>query len=275
MSPTERVRKPAPNVVAPETARVTYRMVERKVGDLWVDPNVQRSLKKARVGKMATGFNPDAVGVLTTSFRSATRIHIVDGQHRYRAAEAAAYEGILMTQEYHGLTIPEEAALFRLLNTTEKVTRIDQFLVACVEQDPAAVHLAAILSDEGWEVSPNSADGRLTAIASLERVYAMDPNAAKATLHVLTKAYGRTPASVQGSMLVGIGRMIAKYGTHAINLDDLAQRLAGVPGGPDALIGNARGQKLTRAGDLSTQVARIVTQLYNQRRRTSALPAWE
>lgn len=272
MSPADRVRKAAPQLVIP---RVTYRMVERKIGDLWVDPNVQRSLKKARVGKMAAEFNADALGVLTTSHRSANRIHVIDGQHRYRAAEAAKYEGVIQTMEYHGLTIPEEAALFRLLNTTEKVTRIDQFLVACVEQDPAAVHLAAILSEEGWEVSPNSAEGRLTAIASLERVYGMDPNAAKATLHVLTKAYGRVPAAVQGSMLVGLGRMIAKYGVHAINLDDLAERLAKIPGGPDALIGNARGQKLTRSGDLSTQVARIVVQLYNQRRRTSALPAWE
>lgn len=255
--------------------RVTFEMVERKVGDLWVDPNVQRGLKKARVGRMAADFQGDAVGVLTTSFRSPRRIHIVDGQHRYRAAEAAAYTGTIQTMEYHGLTIPEEAALFRLLNTTEKVTRIDQFLIACVEQDAAAVHLAAILAGEGWEVSPNTAEGRLTAIASLERVYALDPNAAKATMHVLTKAYGHRPAAVQGSMVEGLGRMIAKYGVELINLDDLAERLAKIPGGPDGLIGNARGQKLTRSGNLSTQVARIIVGLYNQRRRTTALAAWE
>jgi hypothetical protein len=255
--------------------RVTYEMVEVKVGDLWVDPNVQRSLKKARVGRMAVEFNADALGVLTTSFRSPRRIHVIDGQHRYRAAEAAAYSGKIQTMQYRGLTVPEEAALFRLLNTTEKVTRVDQFLVSCVEQNPDAVHLAAIVAEYGWEVSPNTAEGRLTAIGSMERVYAMDPNAAKATLHVLTKAYGRRPAAVQGALLVGLGRMFTKYGIDAIDLEDLSQRLAKIPGGPDALIGNARGQKLTRTGDLSTQVARIVVDLYNQRRRTTALPRWE
>jgi hypothetical protein len=253
--------------------RVTYEMVERKIGDLWVDPNVQRSLKKARVGKMAADFQPDALGVLTTSFRSPKRIHVIDGQHRYRAAEAAAYAGVIQTMEYHGLTVPEEAALFRLLNSTEKVSRIDQFLIACVEQDPAAVRLAAFLAATGWSVGSSAAEGRLSAIGSLERIFALSPEAADATLHVLTKAYGHRPAAVQGMLIEGLGRMLAKYGRD-VDLDDLAVRLAKVPGGPDGLIGNARGQALTRTGNLSKQVARVITNLYNQRRRTSALPEW-
>lgn len=253
--------------------RITHRMVERKVGDLWVDPNVQRSLKKARVTKMSADFKPDAVGVLTTSFRSPRRIHVIDGQHRYRAAEAASYTGIIQTMEYHGLAIPEEAALFRLLNTTEKVTRIDQFLIACVEQDPAAVRLAGILSDHGWKVGGSATEARLSAIGSLERVFALSPEAADGALAVLTIAYGHRAAAVQGALIEGLGRMLARYGRD-VDLDDLAKRLASVPGGPDGLVGNARGQSLTRTGNLSTQVARVITNVYNQRRRTTAVPDW-
>lgn len=263
--------KPAPRIVTHEP----YRMVERKVGDLWIDPHVQRVLKKARVDSMAKDFQADALGVLTTSFRSADRIHVIDGQHRYRACEAAHYTGVIQTMEYVGLTVPQEAALFRLLNTTEKVSRIDQFLIACVEQDPAAVRLAGYLTDHGWSVGPNASESRLSAIASLERVYAMRPEAADATLAVLTAAFGRRPAAVQGALLEGVGRMIARYWEHDIKMDDLAKRLSGIPGGPDGLVGLARGQAVTRTGNLSTQVARIVTNLYNQRRRTSALPEWQ
>jgi hypothetical protein len=253
----------------------TYRMVERKVGDLWVDPNVQRSLRKARVTRIAGSFRPDAVGVLTTSYRSPKRIHVIDGQHRYRAAEAAAYTGVIQTMEYHGLTVPEEAALFRLLNETEKVSRIDQFLIACVEQDPAAVRLAGFIADHGWSVGPSAAECRLSAIGSLERVYAISPEAADAALAVLTKAFGHRPAAVQGALIEGLGRMLARYMTdHNVNFEDLAARLAKVPGGPDGLVGNARGQQLTRTGNLSTQVARVITNLYNQRRRTTVLPEW-
>jgi hypothetical protein len=248
-------------------------MVERKVGDLWVDPNVQRTLRKARVTKMAADFRADALGVLTTSYRSPKRIHIIDGQHRYRAAESSEYTGTIQTMEYHGLTVPEEAALFRLLNTSEKPSRIDHFLVACVEQDPAATQLAGFLAATGWSVGPSAIEARLSAIGSLERVYALSPEAADATLHVLTKAYGHRPAAVQGALIEGLGRMLAKYGRD-VDLDDLSVRLAKVPGGPDGLVGNARGQALTRTGNLSKQVARVITNLYNQRRRTTALPEW-
>jgi hypothetical protein len=261
-------------MTVPTAERVTHKMVERKVGDLWVDPNVQRALQKSRVTTMAGKFQPTALGVLTTSFRSPDRIHVIDGQHRYRAAEAAAYTGAIQTMEYHGLTIPEEAALFRWLNTTQKPSRIDHFLVACVEQDPAALAIARYLADSGWSVGTGATEGRLSAIGSLERIYALSPAAAASTLHVLTAAFGHRPAAVQGALLEGIGRMIARYGQD-VDLTDLAKRLAGVPGGPDGLVGNARGQRLTGTTNLSTQVARIATQLYNQRRRTSALPEWK
>jgi len=253
--------------------RPVYEMVERKVGDLWVDPQVQRSLRKARVANMAGNFKPDALGVLTTSYRSLRRIHIIDGQHRYRAAEAAGYTGPIQTMQYLGLTIPEEAALFRLLNTSEKPSRIDQFLVRCVEQDPASVHLARLLADNGWSVGPSATESRLSAIGSLERVYALSPDAAARTLFILTTAYGHRSAAVQGSLVEGLGRMLAKYGDD-VDLDVLAKRLGGVPGGPDGLVGNARGQAMIRTGNLSTQVARVITTLYNQRRRTNALPEW-
>lgn len=251
----------------------THRIVERKVGDLWVDPTVQRGLKKARAEAMAASFRPDALGVLTTSNRGDDRPHVIDGQHRYRAAEIAGYTGPIQTMEYTGLTLAEEAALFRLLNKTEKVSPVDQFLVACVEKDPAALALAKILRDNHWTLAHTASKGKLSAIRSLERIFAASPVAAAATIATLTAAYGHTPAAVQGSLMEGLGKMLVKYGD-AVNLTDLAKRLAASPGGPDALVGFARGQKLARTGNLSHQVAWVITNLYNQRRRTSALPAW-
>jgi len=259
---------------SPKTDRVTYEMVERKVGDLWVDPTVQRSLRKARVTTMAADFRPEALGVLTTSFRSPKRIHVIDGQHRYRAAEQAAYTGTIQTMEYHGLSIPEEAALFRLLNATEKVSKIDEFLISCVEQNPDSLRLAGFLSDHGWALGASATEARLSAIGSLERVYRLSPEAADATLSVITAAYGHRPAAAQGSMIEGLGRMLARYGRD-VDLAVLAKKLAKVPGGPDGLLGNARGRKLTRAGNLSTQVAQIITnEIYNKGLRSNALPEW-
>lgn len=249
-------------------------IVERKVGELSVDPKVQRGLKKSRVDTMAKDFHPEALGVLTTSVRPDGLIVLVDGQHRYRSAEAADYRGPLQTNEYRGLTLQDEAALFRLLNKTEKVNPIDQFLVACVEGDPAAVRIARFLRDNGWSVAPTARKGHISAIRSLERVYALSPDAAGRTIAVLTAAYGHEPDAVQGSMVEGLGRMLAKY-DDLVDLDDLARRLGGSPGGVNALLGHARGLKISQTGNLSMQVARVITGIYNERRRTTKLPAWQ
>lgn len=249
-------------------------IVDRKVGDLSVDPKVQRGLKKSRVDAMAADFHPEALGVLTTSVRTDGLIVLVDGQHRYRAAEAADYKGILKTNEYRGLNVQQEAALFRLLNKTEKVNPIDQFLVACIEGDPAAVRIARYLRENGWSVAPTARKGHISAIRSLERVFQISPDAAGRTVAVLTAAYGREPEAVQGSMLEGLGRFLAKYGDE-VDLNDLAKRLAGSPGGVNALLGHARGLKISQTGNLSSQVARCILDIYNKNRRTTKLPVWQ
>lgn len=255
-----------------------HRIVDREVGDLSVDPRVQRSMKKARVQAIADDFRPEALGVITTSHRAADGlIHIVDGQHRYRAAEAAGYQGTIKTNEYQGLTLAQEAELFRLLNSTEKVGPVDQFLVACIEGRRAAVELAAILSENRWSVSASAGNGKISAIRSLERVYALPecgPWAAAAAIAVLTGAYGHIPSAVNGSLVEGLGKMLARYRSD-VDLNGLKERLASAPGGPDGLLGYARGQKLSRSGNLSTQVARTVVGIYNQRRKTTKLPDWQ
>jgi uncharacterized protein DUF6551 len=259
--------------VAPEK-RVSHRIVERHVGELMVDPNVQRGVRKHRVTEMAKAFDPDALGVLTTSLRASGVIHIVDGQHRYRVCETANYEGVIQTMEYQGLTLSEEAALFRKLNNTQVPSAIDRFIVACVEEDPDTLRLAEYLSSNGWSVAAYAGNGRLSAIGALWRVYKLSPDAAAGTLAVLTKAYGHRPQAVQGALLEGLGVMLARYGRD-VNLTDLADAMSKVPGGPDGLVGNARGQKMSKTGNLSTMVAKIITNdIYNKRRRSTALPAW-
>lgn len=262
-------------MTTPMAAAVTHEIVERKLGDkLFVDPNVQRRLKSGRVTKMVGKFDPKAIGVLTTSLRHDGQIAVVDGQHRWRTIEAVGYTGVILTNEYRGLSIQEEAALFRLLNSAEKPSAVDRFMVACVEQDPDAVRLASFMANHGWSIGPYVSDKRLSAITSLERVYAFGPVHADATLAVVTAAFGHQAATVQGALLEGVGRFLHHYDGQ-VDLTALAERLSDYPGGPNGVVGNARGRLAARTGTLSREVARLVLDIYNQRRRSSALPAWD
>jgi hypothetical protein len=252
--------------------RITTEVVERKIGDLDVDPGVQRTLSKARVKEIAAEFDPNALAVLTTSVRKSPKIiHVVDGQHRLRAAEMVGYAGPIRTLEYRGLTIPEEAALFRKLNTTQKPSRVDHFLIACVEQDPDAVRLASFIMAHGWSVAPSAGEARISAIAALERVYKRSPEAADATLSVLTRAFGHRPQAVQGQLIEGLGIVLAKHGGN-VKLNDMSDRLAKVAGGPDGIISTAKGASFTRTGNVSASVAKLIVELYNARLRSNALP---
>jgi Family of unknown function (DUF6551) len=257
----------------PQTAH--HEIIERTLADgtLFVDPNVQRALKKSRVTKMAGKFDPAALGVLTTSLRADGREAIIDGQHRHDTCVTVGYDGVIITHRYSGLSIEQEAALFRKLNTTEKPSAIDQFLLACVEQDPDAVRLAKYMTNHGWTVSAYTGSKRLTAISSLIRVYNLDPAAADATLAVITASWGHQPAAVQGVLIDGIGQMINHYGG-LVRLADLTKKLSGYDGGPNGVVGNAKGRHAARTGALSKEVALLLVDVYNLKKKQNALPEW-
>lgn len=253
---------------------VKKKIIERKVGDLHVDPNVQRSVSRARVNQMAGSFDPDALGVLTTSRRTGGLIYVVDGQHRLRAAEAANYDGALRTLEYAGLTLAQEAALFRKLNSAQKPTRSDLFLVALVEGRASALYIAKAMDEHGWKLGASASDGYLSAIGALESLYAVSPEAVDGVLEVVTRAWGHRTSATQGCLLEGIGRVLAHH-RGVINVGNLIERLAKFPGGPESLIGYARGRAFSRGGKLNVQVSRVVVEVYNERRKGTALPEWK
>lgn len=262
-------------MTAAKEGKITHEIVERKVGDLMVDPTVQRSVRQNRVRKMIEeGFDPTALGVLTTSYRRAKEIHIVDGQHRYALCVAIGYDGVLQTNQYRGLTPADEAALFRKLNHAEKVPAIDLFRVRRIEGDQNVEAMFRLLEDNGWRVLASVGDGAFGAVGALERIWVRDNVAAQRAIVALTVAFGRKAVAMQGPLVEGVGLFFAKYGD-AVDINDFAKKLGAFQGGPAGLVGYAKGQKATGSGTLSVHVARIVTNVYNNRRRSTKLPDWQ
>lgn len=244
------------------------------VAHLVVDGDVQRSVDQRRVDQIAEALNLDALGTITVSHRKNGSYHIIDGQHRVAAVRLAGGDDEkVMCRVFDGLTVAEEAEMFRLLNNTAKPTAFDIFRVRIVEGDPVAVAIEQILDHHGWRLSSAPGDGCIDAVASIERIYRLDPDAVEKTMATVTRAWGRSGASRDGRVVGGIGLVYARYGV-AVDVAELVNRMARFAGGPAGLLGKARGLKEMIGGQVISCVAEITVETYNRGRKTRALPPW-
>lgn len=247
---------------------------------LVVDLQVQRPLDARRANKIAADLNRDAIGMICVSARDDGTYSIIDGQHR---AEALRINGLtseaVACEVFEGLSLADEAAMFRLRNNTIKPQQIDKFRVRLVEGDPDALAVMAILRTHGWALlgQAGPAGGRFFAVLSLERIYLADklskPTAAERTIATVTAAWGHDADAADGRLVDGLGRVYLRYGA-AMDSGELIDRLRKFPGGAGSLIGKARGLKDLMGGTTGTAFAEIFVELYNKNRRTKALPPW-
>jgi hypothetical protein len=241
---------------------------------LSIDPNVQRGLDQRRVAKIAAELNLDALGVITVSQRPDGGYFIIDGQHRTEGVRQAGHATHKMScRVFTGLSLAEEAALFRLLNNTAKPQYIDLFRVRTVEGEPVAVDIDRMVSRHGWKIGQGNYSGVLSAVQAFERIYLMDEASAERTLITVTRAWGHDAAGVDGRILEGIGLVYVRY-QDSVAADDLTDRLARFPGGAGALLGKARGWREMHGSTVPRALAELVVEEYNRRRRTKALPPW-
>jgi hypothetical protein len=252
------------------------------IGQLTVDPDINRPLTRERVTKIAADLDPNAIGVLTVSARPDGTYVLLDGQHRQAALRAA---GWLSSQPVpcdvrHGLTRAQEASLFVKLNNTAKPLAVHRFLRRITANEPVATCIAKIAAEVGFTVSAHHGDGLIKAVAALERVYlgigearkrGPFPDVLRATLQVLSQAYGHTADAVNGHLIGGVGLFLLRYGD-AVDHTVLIDKLRGVHGGALGLLAKARGLPF---GSIEDRVAQSCVASYNHGRRAhNRLAGW-
>jgi len=220
---------------------------------------------------MAHNLEYEALGFITVSARNTdeSQYYVIDGQHRV-AAVCKVNSGYQMRcQVFYGLTIQEEAQLFRLLNNTAKPDAIDSFLIKCVEGDPASLDIDKILEERDWSVSARGAERVVRSIRTIEKLYARGtPKTLESTVDVLTAAYGYHYTTMDFRLVSGLWEFFHRHVTVAIPDEGrVIKVLSTYPGGSQALIGMGLGHALTRNG-VGTCIARVVTELYNKGLRT-------
>lgn len=246
-----------------------------KLSDLTVDLRVQRRLDPFRVRKIASEFNWEGFGIPCASERPDGTIVIIDGQHRIEAAKVTSNgNAARIVEVFTGLSISDEAAIFRIRNDTNRVSFLDRFRVRVIEEEEVAVSVLKLLEDYGWSLAGDSIKGYpWSAVQSIEYLYKMSPEIAQLTVDVITRAWNHHPMSADHRIVRGVGAFIRKYGK-SVDMSILADKLFRHEDGPAGIIARGQGISNIYKGRVSTGVAEFITTLYNKHMKTNKIPPW-
>lgn len=194
---------------------------------LSVDPRYQRALIASRVSHLVRGIDDTLLGVLTISHRRDGRRIIVDGQHRHAALlKLDRGPELVRCHVYEGLSVEGEAALFRGLNDTRKISGADHFRAGLLARDPECVAIANTASAYGFAVETGHRDNNVACISTLVSLWRRPggPEAVGQALGVIRAAWDGDADSTEKSIVFGVTEFFRRHpGSDAARL---ARRLS-------------------------------------------------
>lgn len=236
------------------------------VADLFADDTYQRPLDPARARKMGAAWERRLAGIVEVSDRgenSAPRYAVIDGRHRWAAAELAGID-VLVANVHTGLTLADEAKLFDRLNRERRrITTWDHWNARRAAGDHTVLAIERAVAAVGLAIDPAPKAGNVRCTATLEKLHALDgPDLISAVLNVAQEAWGRDVAGFDAPIVHGLGLVL--FHLHS-DLDPrrLVESLLDVrPQNLKAAAANLRGMT---TGSTAKLVAITVMAGYNKR----------
>lgn len=257
-----------------KTTRLPQPQMRRiAINRLITDRRYQRDLILARVKRIADDLDLDALGVFTVSERSDGALVIVDGQHRHAAVMSHDMgEWEVEARVYSGISIEQEAALYRQLNDTRRITAWDDFKAGLEARDPECLEIRRIANEAGFKITNQSSDGQVCCIHALRTIYRRKggADALLKSLQDSRAAWGTIAAAAEGDILLGLSILHSTYNGE-LDRPALIKKLSKFNGGPSGLLGSARGLRELKTAPVSRLVAMVAVELYNRGRRSGQL----
>jgi hypothetical protein len=254
---------------------VMKKMEARELFDS-IHPFAQRRIVRANLERLKREFDLDAIGVIHAvqyEIKGRLAVWVIDGQTRITALKELDLGDWVVDVKVHLDATDDRCAcaLFLKLNHRAPVSPYDKFLNELTSEMPEAVGVTGIIKSHGLMISRNGGDGLLVCISALKKVFRRDGGKSlSAALRVITEAWGSRSAALEGKIIDGISILIRGYKTK-LEIPSLVSVLSKYPGGPSALVGDARGVADNSKAPLSRCVAHVVINQYNRNRRTGKL----
>jgi hypothetical protein len=254
------------------------------VGDVRIDPRVQRPENLRLTRKISRNLFIPALGTVTVSVRvnqgpnnDETWYILLDGQQRMIGASKAGYRGPVSAMFHFGLSLQEEARLFRLLNDGVDVPAADKYSVGLVEQLPDALLVQQVLDE--LEISLGNNPGQFQAVVFGRRIVSM-PEGVEAfrwALKTVREFYAQDEVPrYEGRLVEALARMKVRYGS-LINTRSLVTKVL-KQGGPIYILKQARMKKEVNNTTAMVGTIEALIQTYNAYLQTAGghkLPDWD
>lgn len=262
--PIEEVEETTADVLDDVRVKRAARRGWVRLGDVQVNPMVQREFVPSKADRIAAEFDPEDFGTPVVNLRDG-RAWMIDGQHRAAALKIWLGDGWedqqFEAEIYEGLTEAEEANTFLRRNDSMAVNAYNKFRIAVVAGREDEQTVAGIVLREGLTISRDkNAEGRVIAVGTLLRVYRRAGGPVlQRTLAIIRDAYG-TPG-LEAAVISGVALVVHRYD----RLDDaeLVHRLQTAYGGVGGVLAKAERARKETGNPKHSCVAAAVVDTFN------------
>lgn len=250
--------------------------VKMQVKDLIIHPEAQRAMIQSHLRDIKQTMDLDAIGTIHAvqyARDGKPGTWVVDGQHRIQALldlEFGDWE-VQVVIHLDVKTDAQASSLFLKLNRRKGVYPFDTFKNEVTSGKIEATQSYLIVQKLGLDIKSHSGDHALNCVNTIKKIWALDSGKSlKASLSMLLSAWGTRSEALEGKLVEGLGIVYHKY-DGSIQGPILQKRLAKYPGGPSALLGDAKGLRGHQKIALSRAVAQTIISTYNVGLRTGRL----
>lgn len=258
-----------------ETERLTRTAKNEwvRLDQMKVSPLAQRELKQYHVNDIIIKFDLGKLGIPTLNKRGG-HYYVIDGQHRVEALRGMGWgDQQIECSVCINLTEQQEAEMFLGLNDALTVNGFDRYRVGIQAGREEDCAIEDIVRDRNLHVSMDQTGGSIHAIGTLRRLYKQTgADNLSRTLRIVHTVYG--DIGLSAAVIDGIGLLLHRYDD---DLEDVRviEALANVPGGINALLGNAERIKVKQRVSRRLSVAAAAVDIINANKGKKLRNFWK